>query len=594
MKEIKNQKLKIKNRNSKLFIFSFALLVLNFAFQCFAQDVDLEFSLDANQATVPLPKIFKPNIDLSGRGFSRENTWPQQLAAKEVLDTWGQDIGFRATYRLQYNLWEINQLANDKEAQAKLIANYEDVIRRINQSGGIVILDLFGTPFGMGRVLDKKSPPRDFKAFKSLVKNTVRYLSCEKKYNIWYEVWNAPDLDSFFLGRKQEYLNLYRLVAEAIKELKEETKIYIPVGGPSVSWWFQNVDYNTIVTPEKSLIYELIKFCSNHHLPLNFITWHGFSTDPGAEKSKTIYKKSPVELIRDWLGYFNFERDTLLIIDEWNFDREANLLPERAEQSYVTASFIASRLNNMFASGIDSQVYFCLEDFQNNKEGVVRNLGVFSFDSEHKNYKGSPKATYNVFRMLSYLGREMYAKGASDEFSGVIAARKDEAIILIVYNYIDPEIARNYLSKNISALNAAERKSLLKIIKSDKLERILKKSIDLTTLRLTNKVRDLLKETQGLNDKAQKALLSPRQIKVNVSNLGAGYSYQRFVVDSSCGADCKFLPVEEKESGSAVFQEVLSLPAYSVQMIVLKKKPMEEKAIPGDAAGKPASNMTGK
>ncbi len=39
--------------------------------------------------------------------------------------------------------------------------------------------------------------------------------------------------------------------------------------------------------------------------------------------------------------------------------------------------------------------------FQNNKEGLVRNVGIFSYDSEHSVYKGSPKAVYNAFRMLA-------------------------------------------------------------------------------------------------------------------------------------------------------------------------------------------------
>ena len=54
--------------------------------QSFAQQAgELEFSLDANSSTIPLPKIFKPNIDLSGRGFHRQATWPQGIAAGEVL-----------------------------------------------------------------------------------------------------------------------------------------------------------------------------------------------------------------------------------------------------------------------------------------------------------------------------------------------------------------------------------------------------------------------------------------------------------------------------------------------------------------------------
>ena len=100
-----------------------------------AQSDDIEINLDISSATVPLPKIFKPNVDLSGRGFNRELSWPQNLAAPEVLDIWQKEIGLSGVYRLQYNLWEINDLAKNRQLQDKLLANYEGIIRKISDSG---------------------------------------------------------------------------------------------------------------------------------------------------------------------------------------------------------------------------------------------------------------------------------------------------------------------------------------------------------------------------------------------------------------------------------------------------------------------------
>ncbi|MDD5155781.1 MAG: hypothetical protein PHF11_04760, partial [Candidatus Omnitrophica bacterium] len=285
-----------------LFLICSGLFLIQPGQPCFAQSDTLELNLDVNSATIVLPKIFRADIDLAGRGFHKDKTWPQNLAAQSAIDSWQRDIGFSNFYRLQYNLWEINELAKDKEAQDKLLSNYDGIIKTINDAGGIVILDIFSTPAGLGKALDKKSAPWNLKAFKALAKQTIQRLSCDKKYNIWYEVWSAPDLDDFYLGRKQEYLNLYRVVAEAVSELRSEYKIHIPVGGPSTSWWFQNLDGNTIVTPERSLIYELIRFCYSHHLPLDFISWHGYSTDPKAEREITAYNKTGIALIRDWLS----------------------------------------------------------------------------------------------------------------------------------------------------------------------------------------------------------------------------------------------------------------------------------------------------
>jgi hypothetical protein len=576
---IKNQnyKSKFKILHSGLL---FCILIFGFLMSCvFAQPTDsLEFNLDVNSPTRPLPKIFKPNIDLSGRGYHKDNSWPQGLAAKVALESWQQDIGFGNLYRLQYNLWEINELAKDKDAYGKLLGNYENIIKSISDAGGIVILDIFSTPAGLGKALDKKSAPWDLKAFKAMLKQTIKQLSCDKKYNIWYEVWSAPDLDDFYLGRQQEYLNLYRAVAEAASELSVEYKIYIPVGGPSTSWWFQDLEGNTIVTPERSLIYALIKFCYSRHLPLNFISWHAYSTDPKAERELTLYNKTGIGLIRDWLSYFHFDRNTPLIVDEWNYDSGINMLPERQEKSNICASYIISRLKNMFKAGLDYQVYFSLEDFQNNKEQISRNVGVFWFEKESTHKRGT-KSTYNVFRMISALGKDMFISSlnSADEFVDCLATKDKDDMALLVYNYCDPAIATNYVSRNIGSLNNAERKILLNIIKSGRLQKVIQRKLDMKTIRLTNRLRGILKKAQELNEQAAKFSDTERVLKLTIKNLKEDYVYQRYTVDSSCTLNCDFAPVEEKEIKVAdTYQDTLTLKPYSVNLLIFKKKPKEE------------------
>ncbi|MDD5238359.1 MAG: hypothetical protein PHU96_05305, partial [Candidatus Omnitrophica bacterium] len=360
----------------------------------------------------------------------------------------------------------------------------------------------------------------------------------------------------------------------AVKELEAETKIHIPVGGPSVSAWFQNVNSNTVITPEKSLIYELIKFCYHYRLPLDFISWHGFSTSSAAEKESSIYNKPVIKLIRDWLSYFSFPRDTQLVIDEWNYDRSANVLPERKEKSFIAASFIPSRIKKMHEAGIDNQLYFCLEDFQSNKEGVVRNVGIFTFDPEHSTYRGSPKTIYNVFKVLNNLGNDMFSAKLDDEFIGLIPTKGKDYISILIYNYIDPEIAINYLSRNISTLNSSERKFLLNIINSEGFEKIIQGVSDISGLRTTNKVKGLLKKTQELTQKARKFETVARNIKLTVKNLKEDYVYQIYRIDSSCSLNCEFQPSEEKEiKQTDSYQQDLSLKPYSVASIILKKKP---------------------
>lgn len=568
---IKKVKSIIQNSRFLILTCNFTFYILHFTFSCYAQQPDLEWTVDLDSNTVALPKIFRPNIDISGRGGYEDESWPQSVAAKETLDLWQKEMGFSGLYRLQYNLWQIQESAKDKDKRDRLLANYENIIKMINESGGVVLLDLFATPAGLGRVLDKRSPALDLKAFKELVKSHIRELSCNKKYNIWYEVWSAPDLDDFFLGRQQEYLGMYRAVAEAVKELEQETKINIPLGGPSVSWWFQNCDGNSIVNAEGSLIYNLIKHCYHYRLPLDFITWHAYSTAAKSERESTLYNnKTTSDLIKEWLSYFHFDKDIPLIISEWNYDSGPNTLSGRGEKANIAGSFIPCRLKNMAEAGVAYQLFFCLEDFRANKEGVVRNVGIFSWDGS----KTEPKALYNVFKMLSLLGGRMFVvSGNNDEFAGLIASGQDDTITLLIYNYIDPGLAQNYLSRNIASLSDNERRFLLGLVKSDELGKIMSGKTEINGLRATNRMKSLLKKAQELNDAGERYKQSERYVKLNIVNLKGSYSLRRYIVDEKCGSNCGFVPAEEKEiSGIESYCEILAMAPYSAQLIVLEKK----------------------
>lgn len=575
VKESKSQSVRERQKQMLLALcLALAICFSGLVSGSYAEDAALELSIDTAAEAVPLPKVFKPNVDLSGRGFSREMVWPQTVADRHVLDEWQKEIGFGGLYRLQYNLWEISQLSKNEELQNKLINNYEQVIKTISDAGGIVIVNLFGTPAGTGRVLDIRSPPRDLRQYKAKIKEVVRELSCKKRLNIWYEIWNSPDSDDFFIGKWQEYLQVYRFAGEAVKELEKEYKMQIPMGGPSVSWWFQNTEGNTIITPENSLIYELIRWAYHYRMPLDFISWHSYTSDPRTEKATTIYGKTASSLIRNWLTYFRQDNKIPLIVDEWNYDRGSNMLPERDGKSYITASFIPSHIRNMFEAGIDYQLYFCLEDFQGNKEGVVRNVGVFSFDSGYSGYKGSPKNIYNVFKMLTFLGPAKYPVKLEDEFAGAIATRTDDGYAVMIYNYIDPDVVNNYLSRNICSLNSTGRKILLNLIRSGRMKKILDHEIPVASLGVNKKLRALLSSVVEVNDKAKKFMEVGRKVNLSLKNLKEEYLYERYTVDASSKAGLEFKPQEEKaaEIASGVFEEKLELKPYSVHLILLKKK----------------------
>ncbi|MBU0549352.1 MAG: hypothetical protein KKH80_01645 [Candidatus Omnitrophica bacterium] len=594
------------NRSRRLWIYGCRLITngLRYAvflalFTCLApsllaQENGIDFNLDITSKTKATPSLLeKPGIDLSGRGFQNDPTWPHNLSAYDALNQLDQYLDLQGgIFRLQFDLWEFVQLAKNKQMQSRFLENYSLVIKNINASGGITLLNLYGMPPGLGKVLDKKSSPWDIKAFKELLKDIIRYFSCEKGYNIWYEVWNAPDLDDFFIGQKQEYFNIYQAIAESVKELERETNRNIPIGGPGVTWWFQNIEGNSVLYPQRSLIYELIRFCAQRRLPLDFISWHAYTGDPVTESGTICYKKTVPDLIREWISYFGLDATTPLVISEWNYDAGANFEPKRGWESFVTASFIPSRIRNMLKSGIDYQVYFCLEDFKNNKEGVNQNVGLFWFEPEYVKYTGGPKATFNVIRMLNMLGNEMFLTSRlDDEFIGIIATKTKTGIALLLFNYIDPEIARNYLSRQLSSLHPKLARTLAKLMNSNKWEEILTKEIDLKTLHLNKRLKAKIQLALNLHETARVSANKSEDIHLNLINLRGEYSYRKYIVDQACRLDCAFIPREEKQIKIAKdYKETLKLDPYSVVLLIMDENNTPHQA-PAEAEGTDSSQL---
>jgi hypothetical protein len=230
----------------------------------------------------------------------------------------------------------------------------------------------------------------------------------------------------------------------------------------------------------------------------------------------------------------------------------------------------------MYESGIDYQLYFSLEDFQGNKEHVSRNTGAFWFNPESQEYKGGAKLTYDAFKLLAGLGKNMFLLPKTNV--DIIATKSDDNIVILVYNYIDTDMAKNYISRNVAVLNEAERKTLLSFIKSGKLEKIISCQIDASRLGVSKRLREMFKKTQELNTRAKIFKSISRKIKINIKNIdiNENYLYQRYAVDSSTNPEQEFTPVEQNEvSGKDLYTVMLMMQPYSVNAIILNKKPKE-------------------
>lgn len=109
------------------------------------------------------------------------------------------------------------------------------------------------------------SPPRNWQDWHDMVYAFTEH--CVKRYGIaevsgWkFEVWNEPNI-SFWAGSQEDYFELYRQSASAVKKVDRR----LMVGGPS--------------TAQLAWIPELIQYCVRQDVPIDFVSTHVYPDDP--------------------------------------------------------------------------------------------------------------------------------------------------------------------------------------------------------------------------------------------------------------------------------------------------------------------------
>jgi xylan 1,4-beta-xylosidase len=108
--------------------------------------------------------------------------------------------------------------------------------------------------------------PKEMKQWAELVRAFGDH--CVQRYGIaevstWsFEVWNEPNLPYFWAGTKDEYFELYRQAATALKGVDPKLR----AGGPS--------------TARAAWVGDLLEFCAAQQVPIDFVSTHIYPDDP--------------------------------------------------------------------------------------------------------------------------------------------------------------------------------------------------------------------------------------------------------------------------------------------------------------------------
>ena len=285
------------------------------------------------------------------------------------------------------------------------------------------------------------TPPKNYEKWEGLIRNltqhfTERYGTNEVK--TWYfEVWNEPNLkDGFWTGTQADYFKLYQYSAKAIKSVNPAYK----VGGPA--------------TAGAAWVPEMIAFCKNNSVPIDFISTHAYGVKQGFldehGSSGTVLDKNEWSVSGDVLNSRKQIHDSSipgleLHYTEWS----SSYTPaDPLHDSYHEAAYILKKLKQV-GNAANSMSYWTFTDiFEESGPRFTPFHGGFGL----MNIEGIKKPAFFAYSFLNKLGETELAN--SDSSSWTCKNHKgDVQVLLWDYTYTLPDSVNNqaYYIKDLPA-----------------------------------------------------------------------------------------------------------------------------------------------
>ncbi len=274
------------------------------------------------------------------------------------------------------------------------------------------------------------TPPGDYSEWNRLIEAFTEHLV--ERYGIdevrsWYfEVWNEPNLFFFFDGTQEDYFKLYEHTAQTIKSVDEKLR----VGGPatSINAW----------------IPDMIDYCEQNKLPLDFISTHQYPSDDPLWKNSDL----ELEVIFKKMGNMKrkYDRGILkrmtkkarqeaggypLIYTEWN--TSATLEEDQHDESYAAALVAKTLADN--DGLVEGYAFWTFSDIFEEKSQIP---GVFHGGFGLLSYNGIAKPTYRLFELYHELGYERLSvdnNASKKDTVEILATRVNDGLKIIVYNH---------------------------------------------------------------------------------------------------------------------------------------------------------------
>jgi xylan 1,4-beta-xylosidase len=265
------------------------------------------------------------------------------------------------------------------------------------------------------------TPPKDYtewaKFIGRLVTHWVKRYGIDEVSTWFFEVWNEPNLKSFWTGTQADYFKLYRVTVQAIKDVD----IRLRVGGPA--------------TAKNEWITEFVEFCDKNNLPADFISTHHYPTDAlGSigEDTETQLAHSKRSILREWAEDTHRKAaGKPLYYTEWS--SSSNPRDHLHDEPYTAAVIIKTMME---ARGlVQGYSYWTFTDiFEENYMPATAYQGGFGLLT----LQGVAKPSYRAFELLHRLGVEELAVDGTHETVDMWVVRGRDVVTVLLTNHVLP------------------------------------------------------------------------------------------------------------------------------------------------------------
>lgn len=258
-------------------------------------------------------------------------------------------------------------------------------IRRILDTGAKIVYRL-GTSIEHTPIKYYTHPPADFDKWARICIGIIKHYTrgwadgMDGGVHCW-EIWNEPETGaSMWTGAFQQYLELYKVAASAIKAFDPGLK----VGGFAVAF---------SLGEGLSRTSEFLDYCRANSLPLDFFSWHTYAERPEdyAENAR---------IVRGALDERGFSA-TESHMNEWNFMPSFADHGDEPGGEYIRREYFEQQKNEVGAS-LAAAVLILLQDqrvdMANYYDGQPVALYCGLFD-----YYGVPQKTFRAFKAFSHM-----------------------------------------------------------------------------------------------------------------------------------------------------------------------------------------------